>query len=40
MGAMKDLMPLETYPKPHQVTFKYYTGVLAFLDDKFDKVRG
>ncbi|TIA95560.1 hypothetical protein E3P94_03652 [Wallemia ichthyophaga] len=37
VAAMKDLMPLHTYPKAHQVTFKYYTGVLAFLDDKFDK---
>ncbi|TIB69499.1 hypothetical protein E3Q08_03358 [Wallemia mellicola] len=37
VGAMKDLMPLEAYPKAHQVTFKYYTGVLAFLDDRFDK---
>lgn len=31
-------MPLEAYPKAHQVTFRYYTGVLAFLDDRFDKV--
>ncbi|TIA90663.1 hypothetical protein E3P99_01455 [Wallemia hederae] len=36
-GAMKDLMPLERYPRAHQVTFKYYTGVLAFLDDKFEQ---
>ncbi|KAF2189205.1 hypothetical protein K469DRAFT_701814 [Zopfia rhizophila CBS 207.26] len=30
-----DLPPLENFPKSHQVTFKYYTGVLAFLQEDY-----
>jgi hypothetical protein len=31
-----DLPDLERYPKPVQVTFKYYLGVLNFYNEKFD----
>ncbi|KAF9212257.1 COP9 signalosome (CSN) subunit [Podila verticillata] len=30
-----DLPPLHRYPISHQVTFKYYTGVLSFYNDDF-----
>lgn len=32
-----DLPALEEYPKADQVTFKYYTGLLAFLEEKYEK---
>ncbi|KAJ3253795.1 COP9 signalosome (CSN) subunit [Boothiomyces macroporosus] len=34
LGAA-DLPPLEKYPKSDQATFKYYTGILAFYDEKY-----
>ena len=30
-----DLPPLQTVPKSHQVTFNYYRGVTAFLDEDY-----
>ncbi|KAJ3273650.1 COP9 signalosome (CSN) subunit [Terramyces sp. JEL0728] len=32
-----DLPPLEQYPKSDQATFKYYTGILAFYDEKYSQ---
>ena len=36
--ANADLPPLERYPLADQVTFKYYTGILAFFEEKYQKV--
>ena len=33
-----DIPPLENYPKSHFVTFKYYRGVIAFLDENYSEV--
>jgi len=30
--------PLEAFPKSHQVTFKYYVGVVAFLQEDYVQV--
>ena len=30
--------PLEAFPKSQQVTFKYYEGVLQFLEEDYVKV--
>ncbi|KAH6669511.1 hypothetical protein B0J14DRAFT_121361 [Halenospora varia] len=30
-----DMPPLEAFPKSHQVTFKYYTGVIQFLEENY-----
>ncbi|CAG8555579.1 8573_t:CDS:10 [Ambispora leptoticha] len=30
-----DLPPLEDYPKAHQITFKYYNGLLCFADQQY-----
>ncbi|VDB97135.1 unnamed protein product [Peniophora sp. CBMAI 1063] len=35
LGANKDLPPLSDYPKPHQVTSKYYLGMIAFLEERY-----
>jgi len=32
-----DLPPLSAFPKSDQVTFNYYTGILHFVDEEFDK---
>lgn len=37
--AQSDLPPFELYPKAHRVTYRYYTGVLAFLQEDYTKVR-
>ena len=34
-----DLPPLEAFPKSHVVTFKYYLGVLQFLEEDYSNVR-
>jgi hypothetical protein len=31
---------LEAFPKSHQVTFKYYMGVILFLEEDYVKVGG
>ena len=36
--AQSDLPPFELYPKAHRVTYRYYTGVLAFLQEDYTKV--
>jgi len=33
-----DLPDLEQFPMAHQVTIRYYTGVLSFFNDDFKKV--
>lgn len=30
-----DLPPLSSYPRAHQVTYRYYLGVFAFLNEKY-----
>lgn len=30
-----DMPELESFPKAHQVTYKYYVGVIAFLDENY-----
>ncbi|KAK9469251.1 hypothetical protein V1512DRAFT_255822 [Lipomyces arxii] len=32
-----DMPPLENYPKSHVVTFQYYVGVLAFMEEDYQK---
>ena len=34
-----DMPPLEAFPKSHIVTFKYYVGVILFLEEKYAQVR-
>jgi hypothetical protein len=36
--AQSDLPPFHLYPKAHRVTYRYYTGVLAFLQEDYTKV--
>jgi hypothetical protein len=31
--------PIEAFPKSHIVTFKYYVGVIFFLDESYEKAR-
>jgi len=33
-----DLPPLESFPKSQIVTFKYYVGVIHFLDENYAEV--
>lgn len=33
-----DMPELEAFPKSHQVTFKYYVGVIQFLDENYSEV--
>jgi hypothetical protein len=37
--AAGDIPSVEEYPKAHMVTFKYYVGILAFMDEEYEKVR-
>lgn len=34
-AAQGDMPPFEAFPKSHRVTFKYYRGVLSFLDEDY-----
>ena len=34
-----DMPPLTAFPKSQQVTFKYYEGILCFLDENYVEVR-
>lgn len=38
MGAA-DLPPIEAYPRADVVTYRYYVGRLAFLDEDYTRVR-
>lgn len=33
-----DMPPMEAFPRSHIVTFKYYLGVIYFLDDNYLEV--
>jgi hypothetical protein len=33
-----DLPAFELYPAAHRVTYKYYIGVIAFLQEDYNKV--
>ncbi|KAH7390864.1 hypothetical protein DE146DRAFT_634721 [Phaeosphaeria sp. MPI-PUGE-AT-0046c] len=35
--AQSDLPPFNLYPRAHRVTYRYYTGVLAFLQEDYAK---
>lgn len=37
-ASSADLPDLESYPKSHIVTFKYYVGVIYFLDENYTEV--
>ncbi|KAF2758709.1 transcription-associated recombination protein Thp1p [Pseudovirgaria hyperparasitica] len=37
LHAQSDLPALERFPKAHQTTFKYYAGVIFFLDEDYIK---
>ena len=30
-----EIPPIEYFPKSHIVTFKYYVGVILFLDERY-----
>jgi hypothetical protein len=34
-----DRPPLSAYPRGHQVTFRYYSGMISFLNEEYVKVR-
>ena len=34
-----DMPSLDAFPKAHQVTFKYYVGVIQFLEENYVEVR-
>ncbi len=33
-----DMPTLDVFPKAHQVTFKYYVGVIYFLEEAYEEV--
>jgi hypothetical protein len=33
-----DMPTLDAFPKAHQVTFKYYVGVIYFLEENYEEV--
>ncbi|EJD01368.1 uncharacterized protein FOMMEDRAFT_135593 [Fomitiporia mediterranea MF3/22] len=37
LEANRDIPPLSSYPRAHQVTYRYYIGVIAFLNEDFEK---
>ncbi|KAL8738508.1 MAG: hypothetical protein Q9181_000719 [Wetmoreana brouardii] len=36
-ASRTDMPPMEAFPKSHIVTFKYYVGVIHFLDEEYSK---
>lgn len=38
-ASLADMPPLEAFPKSHVVTFKYYCGVVSFLEEDYGSVR-
>ncbi|KAK8222434.1 COP9 signalosome complex subunit 12 [Phyllosticta paracitricarpa] len=36
-ASRNDMPPFEAFPKAHQVTFKYYSGVLSFLEEDYQQ---
>ncbi|KAK5128104.1 hypothetical protein LTR08_004196 [Meristemomyces frigidus] len=39
-AAGTDIPPISQFPKAHQVTFKYYSGVLSFLEEDYAAAEG
>lgn len=37
LEANNDIPPLSSYPRSHQVTYRYYLGMLSFLNEEFAK---
>ncbi|KAI0053718.1 hypothetical protein FA95DRAFT_1552221 [Auriscalpium vulgare] len=37
LEANRDIPPLQEYPKAHQVTYRYYLGMLSFLNEDYAK---
>lgn len=37
-ASQTELPPLSAFPKSHVVTFKYYLGVICFLDEHYSQV--
>ncbi|KAF8961117.1 hypothetical protein BDZ97DRAFT_1664852 [Flammula alnicola] len=37
LEANNDIPPLSAFPRSHQVTFRYYIGMLSFLNEEFAK---
>ncbi|KAF9462068.1 hypothetical protein BDZ94DRAFT_1262346 [Collybia nuda] len=37
LDANTDMPPLSTYPRSHQVTYRYYLGMLSFLNEEYSK---
>ncbi|KAL8720789.1 MAG: hypothetical protein Q9225_002384 [Loekoesia sp. 1 TL-2023] len=37
-AAKTDMPPMEAFPKSHIVTFRYYVGVIQFLDEEYGRV--
>ncbi|KAF8897869.1 hypothetical protein BD779DRAFT_1714127 [Infundibulicybe gibba] len=37
LEANQDLPPLSAFPRSHQVTFRYYLGMLSFLNEEYAK---
>lgn len=37
-ASSAEIPPLEAFPKSHAVAFKYYRGVIAFLDEHYTEV--
>ena len=38
-ASRTDMPELESFPKSHIVTFKYYVGVISFLEEDYKQVR-
>ena len=38
IGAQADMPAWELYPKAHRVTYMYYNGVIAFLQEDYSRV--
>jgi len=38
-ASKADMPPLDAFPKSQQVTFKYYAGVISFLEEDYVQVR-
>ncbi|KAF9480697.1 hypothetical protein BDN70DRAFT_877260 [Pholiota conissans] len=37
LQANTDIPPLSAFPRSHQVTYRYYIGMLSFLNEEFEK---
>ena len=39
LASKTDMPELEMFPKAHIVTFKYYVGVISFLEENYEQVK-